>query len=83
MPRYDFKFWQELAWSVGISFAIFILTAFLGSEDTTDWTVWAKTVALGGARSAAGIIIAAFSKPSAITAATLTALSAVLLLAIL
>lgn len=60
--RYDLKVIQELAWAVLVTFLTFVLTAFVTDVDVADWRQWAVSVGIGGARAAAGALIAALAK---------------------
>lgn len=53
MPEYNFKWFPELLWAVGIAVAIFVLTAIMGTSDTTDWKAWFVSLAGGAARAGA------------------------------
>ena len=53
MNSYDFKWLPELLWAVGIAIAIFVLSAVMGTSDTTDWKSWFVSVAGGAARAGA------------------------------
>jgi len=58
MPSYDFKFWQELGWAVGIAVFVFVLTSAAGYESVEDPKAWLISIAIGAARAAAGAALA-------------------------
>jgi hypothetical protein len=60
---YDFKFMQELMWSivVAVAFAIGQILLEFDPSKITDWRLWAVSAAGGIARMVGGVLVAKFS----------------------
>jgi hypothetical protein len=63
MPKYEFKLVEEAAWSFLVSAIVFAGSAFLLTDDATDWRTWAVAAALGAARSGVGAVLAVLTRP--------------------
>jgi phage terminase large subunit-like protein len=59
---YDYKRLEELAWFVGISVGIFVLTEIAGHADFSDWRAWLPVVGGGALRAAAGAALAVIAR---------------------
>ncbi len=64
LPAYNFRLVEEAAWTFAITAAIFVGTAFVATDDLTDWRTWLVGVGLGGARSGVGAVLALLTKPA-------------------